>query len=805
MMRKLTIAALLFTTACAEKEFTPPLRAYSKRIELQITTTTAAQQATPAPRYLFVAALYQSQQNQNDGQNFQVLSFSQVDLTGGTQRVTLPVDLAKCLADDTRQGSKDACTMSIAAGIMYRKYDLAAADTNANIPGEAYDFQLIGPFEAAPGRTPTIPPIDLSVTRFGVIGWTGDEALRLGGDETPAGFSGTMAGVPGSGVAPPILFAPIQGLVFPASAQGNTSPTGPYAQLAILENGKWRRVTASILAVGTAPFTDVTALSANEAYLAHGSGLLKFDGSAITRVSAVTDALLSVASVGAGAANKYVIAGGSNGIVWIGNTQTWQRYTIPGAPRLDGGVCITGPNEAFAASLSGGGLFRFDGTTWTSVPGPVANGKGNLQCPAPGQAFVQVNGSLPLRWTGTGWTQLPATGLGTRAGPWAVVSPTEIYLAGDSANVDRAFFRFNGTSWSEVGRLRSTQQVGRPWADPRGGAYFPSALGRVEKVAAAAVSAVSVVSYQPSLRDVVVTSPSSAFVVGAGAFLARWDGIRWSVDAPPAGMPSVREFRSVWSDGAKNAWAAGGNSAVVRYDGAGWSAVSDATRPVAATDSYNGVWGSGSDVWVVGDNTILHCRPTPSCTNESSGGTGALNGVWGTSPANVFAVGAGGRIARYNGTSWTQMTSPGNATLYRVAGSGPNDVWAIGDSALFHFDGTQWTNAANAAAGGDLRSLLQRAGSAPGIPNTAGIWVRNAREVYITTPYGAVGRYDGTQWFEVLSGGFTHRIMGISGSAGGCVLAVTEGQQDNRSPTLLRGFGASGCFGAPMTGPTAWP
>jgi hypothetical protein len=380
-----------------------------------------------------------------------------------------------------------------------------------------------------------------------------------------------------------------------------------------------------------------------------------------------------------------------------------------------------------------------------------------------------------------------------------VVSPTEIYLAGDSANVNRAFFRFNGTSWQEVGRLRFTQQAGRPWADPRGGAYLASGFGRVENVTA---SSVNVVSYQPSFRDVVVTSPTSAFVVGANAFLARWDGIRWSVDGPPAGTPSVREFRGVWSDGSKNAWAVGNNSAVYHYDGSGWSVVSDAAKPIATTDTYNGVWGTGTDVWAVGDNSILHCRSTTSCVNESSGGGGVLNGVWGSSSTNVFAVGAGGRITRYNGTSWTQMTSPGNATLYRVAGSGPSDVWAIGDSVLFHFDGTQWTNAASA---GDLPNLLPRVQPNSGIRATAGLWVRGPKEVYITTVYGAIGRYDGTRWTEILSGDFSHSLMGISGSAGGCALAVTESQQDNRSPTLLRGFGSSGCFNAPMTGPTSWP
>jgi len=802
-------AGLALLSACADKGFTPPKGAFSPKISLQISATAPAQQqAALLPRYLLVAALYQRQKknNNNNGDDFQILSFVSVAVTGTTQQVTLPVDISTCLADQSRLGSKEACSLIIAAGLTYRKFDIAGADSNSNPVGESFDFQFLGPYDAAPGRIPAIPAIDLSATRFGIIGWEGDNALRLGGDDTPSFFSGWLAGVPGAGTAPPVLFAPTQGMVYPTDTRSNTFPQGPYPQLAIMQDGKWRRVSATVLPINSFPFTSVTALSATEAYVAHPTGLFKYDGSAITKVSNVTDSVFTVGSVNS-SDGKYVIAGGTNGAVWIHNATTQSaptRYSLSPPQRLDGGVCITGPSEAFAASLSGGGLWRFDGTTWTSVLGTaVTNGKGNLQCPGPGQAFVQVNGSLSLRWTGTGWTQLSNTGIGpTRGGAWAVVSASEIYMAADSASVDRAFYRFNGTNWQEVGRTRYTGGgVGRAWADPRGSAYFASALGRVEK---ATSSGPSVVSYQPSMRDVMMTSTTNAFVVGANAFLARWDGAKWSVDAPPPGMQAIREFKGVWTDGPKNAWAVGGNNAIVRFDGSGWSAVSDVAKPIAATDNYNAVWGSGSDVWIAGDNTIVHCKGPTACASESAPGSGVLRGIWGTSNTNVFAVGAAGRIVRYNGSSWSQMTSPATRALYRVAGSGPNDVWAVGDSTLIHFDGSQWTDA---PSGGDLLGLLryeQNTGTG-GPPAMVGLSVRGPKEVYMTSIFGEIGRYDGRLWQEVHGVGFSHRIMGLSGAAVGCALAVTEAQSDIRAPTLLRGIGPTGCFGAPMTGPSSWP
>ncbi|HRI48700.1 MAG TPA: hypothetical protein PLW65_00845 [Pseudomonadota bacterium] len=67
-----------------------------------------------------------------------------------------------------------------------------------------------------------------------------------------------------------------------------------------------------------------------------------------------------------------------------------------------------------------------------------------------------------------------------------------------------------------------------------------------------------------------------------------------------------------------------------------------------------------------------------------SGGTTAatLTAVWGSAPANVWAVGSvagplGGRILHYDGVRWTEMASGSNA-LYGLWGSAADDVYAVG-------------------------------------------------------------------------------------------------------------------------------
>ena len=65
--------------------------------------------------------------------------------------------------------------------------------------------------------------------------------------------------------------------------------------------------------------------------------------------------------------------------------------------------------------------------------------------------------------------------------------------------------------------------------------------------------------------------------------------------------------------------------------------------------------------------------------------------IWGTSGSNVFAVGFGGAIIRYNGKAWQVMDSPKSSNLSGLWGSAPNTVFAIGAGAtLLKYNGKNW-------------------------------------------------------------------------------------------------------------------
>lgn len=92
-------------------------------------------------------------------------------------------------------------------------------------------------------------------------------------------------------------------------------------------------------------------------------------------------------------------------------------------------------------------------------------------------------------------------------------------------------------------------------------------------------------------------------------------------------------------------------------------------------------------------------------TQQTSGTTQDLREVWGSDPANVWAVGVGGTILKYNGTAWTAQTSGTTETLVGVWGTSSTNVWAVGNGGtILKYNGTSWTaQTSNTTA--DLRSV----------------------------------------------------------------------------------------------------
>lgn len=116
------------------------------------------------------------------------------------------------------------------------------------------------------------------------------------------------------------------------------------------------------------------------------------------------------------------------------------------------------------------------------------------------------------------------------------------------------------------------------------------------------------------------------------------------------------------------------------------------------------IWGSSvDDVWVVGADsrdgkgpTVLHVQGGEMERVETGQESGDLWWVYGFPGGPIFMSGSGGMILRYQNGSFTEMSTPGTGTVFGLWGSSPADMWAVGGTTeagggfAWRLDGDTW-------------------------------------------------------------------------------------------------------------------
>jgi hypothetical protein len=234
---------------------------------------------------------------------------------------------------------------------------------------------------------------------------------------------------------------------------------------------------------------------------------------------------------------------------------------------------------------------------------------------------------------------------------------------------------------------------------------------------------------------VVVTRADDRFLSVAVGATAVVDGA--FTDAAPA--TPAQNF-GAWADGAGGAWLANDKGQLVRYNSGVWSTVTHAcgncqTLAVWGTGP-NAVWAAGGDRGSTGNAYIRRFNGVEWSNESVPGNAGGIWGLWGTNRAQ-WAVGAAGTILRASPAGkWDRVTAPsgvGTATLRDVHGTSANNVWAVGDGGLvLRFNGTSWSVAATLPAAGDLYAVQ----------------VFSPTRVYVAG--NGLYRFDGTSWTQVI-------------------------------------------------------
>ncbi|WP_420126241.1 WD40/YVTN/BNR-like repeat-containing protein [Longimicrobium sp.] len=263
-------------------------------------------------------------------------------------------------------------------------------------------------------------------------------------------------------------------------------------------------------------------------------------------------------------------------------------------------------------------------------------------------------------------------------------------------------------------------------------------------------------------RGIWGTSASNVYAANYTGLL-RWNGTAWAY------VPELqwRTLHDVWGSSASDVWAVGEKGEMVRWNGTAWTlhrydGTSVTQQPLGNFDtpaqSYalRGVWGSSAtNVFAVGDGGVVLRYDGTTWTRMTTGTTAQLNRVWGSSATNVYAVTSTGRLLRYNGTAWSFVAgvqAPG--ALWSVWGSSASNVYAVGDGGIvFRYNGTSWSRVRL-----PRRDVLY------------GVWGSGASNVYVGGGAGVLYRFDGTNWIpEKALNGQSH-IQALWGTSSGADL-----------------------------------
>ena len=139
-------------------------------------------------------------------------------------------------------------------------------------------------------------------------------------------------------------------------------------------------------------------------------------------------------------------------------------------------------------------------------------------------------------------------------------------------------------------------------------------------------------------------------------------------------LPQGNHLMSLWRDKSGDGWAVGFGPSFVRIESGGRLRV---VRTVLSEQQpfFYQVWGTGpGDVWAVGQNVIMHYDGTAWTQSAlDTGGYLGVHGVWGpgaASPRDVWAVGTGGAIRRFDGTTWRLNSNSITADLRGITNDG---------------------------------------------------------------------------------------------------------------------------------------
>lgn len=206
-----------------------------------------------------------------------------------------------------------------------------------------------------------------------------------------------------------------------------------------------------------------------------------------------------------------------------------------------------------------------------------------------------------------------------------------------------------------------------------------------------------------TLYTVWVNSTEDVWVGGTDGHIHRGDGVRWARVLPAESGLSATDnvdalFGTPGSTGGtgRDVWALTPERGIAHEKGSPWPG----SWPVRGAIFRAGWAASSTDMWVVGDQpgpgllqvgVIVHWDGTTWSEQSCEGCQGVLRAVWGLNNHDVWA--AGDRLAHFDGTAWTTVPLPMEATVTALWSDAHDDLWVGIDRkpGVLHWNGQTWS------------------------------------------------------------------------------------------------------------------
>jgi hypothetical protein len=200
-----------------------------------------------------------------------------------------------------------------------------------------------------------------------------------------------------------------------------------------------------------------------------------------------------------------------------------------------------------------------------------------------------------------------------------------------------------------------------------------------------------------------------------------------------------------------------------------WSEAFD----TSAAGALSGVWGAApDDVWIVGGRPgageLYHYDGAAWTRVAPPAGSDLLVWAYGFGPRDVFAVGVGGTAIHYDGSAWTALDTGTDADLWGVFGFAPDDLWVVGAVAtgetaptILHYDGAAFTP-----------YLLDPSQNTRAARSLFKVWGIDGT-LFAVGQRGLIIRWDGSDWVETPAGALADQdFVSLWGTSADHIVAV---------------------------------